>query len=783
MRIARRLWLFALLCLLSDAVHGAAASEPVPLLLALFVNGRDMDRVMAVDELDGRLFVERAQLLELGLRLPAQASAARLELGTLSGWHYRLDAASQTLYLQLPNQDLALQQLSRRRSREAGEPMPSASGAVLNYDAQATRSSELDSSNLLASLRLFGGAGVFENSVEQASGHFDRRVRLDSTYSHSDPQSMRTFNAGDFINGGLGWTRPVRLAGVQLATNFGLRPDLVTFPRPSLSGEVAVPSSVDIYVNGIRQLSSRVQPGPFEVNQLPVVSGGGDISMMIKDASGRQTSETLPFYSSSQLLRPDLDALSLELGAVRRHYASRSNDYAGGAASLSYRRGLSARATLESHAEIASGLAMGGLGGNWLLGDFGVLSASLAASRHDGRAGGQYGLGFSRNMPGLSFGASILQASDGFADLAAANGDNLPATTLRANLGVPLGRFGTFGMVFAKTRTHLYRFYDDYRDSDDYRDLDEQPRYIDSAILSATYSTRLVGSLSAFATAFHDFEGNQSNGFFVGLSLPLGERSTLSASSNSSGSRTYNRVQAEQTAVQRGDIGWRLARQGGEREQQDVALSYKSDWGRIGAEAERTDDDSALRATASGALTLIGGHLFASNRIDDSFALVDTDGAAGVGVKQENRPVGHTDKDGLLFVEDLRAYESNRLSIAPGDVPMNADLAQVEQQVRPADRAGVRVRFAIVQRHGATVRLVDAQGDPLPIGSQATLLGSATQVPVGYDGEAFVEGLGAHNQLRVSREGEPDCQVRFDYQPDAERIPEIGPLLCEQETP
>ncbi|WP_242675134.1 fimbria/pilus outer membrane usher protein [Phytopseudomonas dryadis] len=777
MIIDRRLRpLLALLCLLPDIAQSVSASEPVPLLLAVFINGRDLDQVLAFDEIDGTLFADRAQLLGLGIRLPAEANAQRLDLATLPGWRYSLDPASQTLYLQLPTSDLALQQLNRARARGGGEVMPSASGALLNYDTQATRSSEFDSSNLLASLRLFGAYGVFENSAEQVSGrYFDRRVRLNSTYSYSDPQSMRTFNAGDFINGGLSWTRPVRLAGVQLTTNFDLRPDLITFPRPSLGGEVAVPSSVDVFVNGIRQLSSRVEPGPFEVNQLPVVSGGGDISMLIKDASGRQTSETLPFYTSSQLLRPGLDALSLELGAVRRHYASRSNDYAEGAASLSYRRGLSAQATLESHAEAAPGLAMGGLGGNWLLGDFGVLSGSLAASRHQGRGGGQYGLGFSRNMPWLSVGASILKASDGFTDIAAAVGDSQPGTTLRANLGIPLGRFGSFGMVFAKKRVNLYRFY-----GSDYRYAEEPPRYIDSAVLSATYSTRLAGSLSAFVTAFRDFENHDSNGFFVGLSLPLGNRRTLSASSNSSGSRTYNRVQAEQTAVQRGDIGWRLASQSGEREQQNAALSYKSDWGRIGVETERADDGNALRATASGAVTLIGGHLFASNRIDDSFALVDTDGAVGVGVNQENRRVGRTDDNGLLFVEDLRAYESNRLSIEPGDVPMNANLAQVEQQVRPADRAGVLVRFAIVQRNGATLRLTDVRGKPLPIGSQVMLLGSDVQVPVGYDGEVFIEGLGPHNEVQVSREGEPDCRARFDYQPDAERIPEIGPLACRQ---
>jgi outer membrane usher protein len=40
-----------------------------------------------------------------------------------------------------------------------------------------------------------------------------------------------------------------------------MRPDLVTFPLPIVSGTAAVPSTVDVLVNGTRVLSSQAQPG------------------------------------------------------------------------------------------------------------------------------------------------------------------------------------------------------------------------------------------------------------------------------------------------------------------------------------------------------------------------------------------------------------------------------------------------------------------------------------------------------------------------------------------
>ena len=68
--------------------------------------------------------------------------------------------------------------------------------------------------------------------------------RLDSTLTYDDPARLATARLGDLISGGLSWTRPIRLGGIQLARNFGLRQDLVTLPLPAFSGTAAVPSTI-----------------------------------------------------------------------------------------------------------------------------------------------------------------------------------------------------------------------------------------------------------------------------------------------------------------------------------------------------------------------------------------------------------------------------------------------------------------------------------------------------------------------------------------------------------
>ncbi|NDL62835.1 fimbria/pilus outer membrane usher protein [Enterobacteriales bacterium SAP-6] len=766
---------------MASGAETATATAPLPatapdagqsLLLNVVVNGRNHDNIQEIAGRQGALLLTREQITASGLILNGpytDTGGGLIALSSIKGWTWRLDENTQTLFIQVPSGDQIAQQFSSD-VMSAGDVAPhSDRGAVLNYDAQVTDYNGQDSSSLLGDLRLFGDSGVLTNSAIQTHNpYLDRTVRLESTYSRSDISTLRTWNTGDYISGGLDWTRPVRMGGVQMTTNFGLRPDLVTFPRPGISGEVAVPSSVDIYVNGLHQMTRQVDAGPFDITSLPVTTGGGDVSMVVKDANGRQTTQTLPFYASSSMLRQGLESLSVEAGSVRRGYASRSADYTGGAASASYRRGVWPAVTLETHLEATQKLVMGGIGADLLVRDLGVLSGSLAASRYGEKQGQQYGLGFSHTVHTFSYGFSALRADADFYDIAAAYGDSTAGTTLRASLGFPVfpGN-GSFGLVYARKLVNYYNSYN------------YESERIATSSLSGTYSAPLP-ALAAFGylTLLHDFDYDKGNSLYVGISIPFGKRSTISTSASVSHGDSYQTVQAQQSAVQHGDIGWSLATQNGAVSRQNAGLEYKADWGLIGTEVEQGSSGHAVRASARGSLAAIGGHVFAANTIENSFALVDTDGLPGITVLQENRPVGKTDRNGLMFIEDMRAYESNRLSVDPNDVPMDVALTNEAMTVRPRDQSGVIARFPIRRSRGATLLLVDAQHKPLPLGSVAILVGSGAQAMVGYDGQTFFEDLAEHNQLKVETTGRPDCTLSFDYHPQANVLPQIGPLTC-----
>src|SRR5690606_13140410 len=134
---------------------------------------------------------------------------------------------------------------------------------------------------------------------------------------------------------------------IQLARDFRLRPDLITYPLPQFSGQASVPSTIDLFIDGYRSRSERVQPGPFTLTGMPFVNGAGEAQLITTHALGRQVTSTMPFYLSSDLVRPGLRGYSVSLGLLRPDFGRRN--FACGAPAFSgpARRGIDDHFTVE----------------------------------------------------------------------------------------------------------------------------------------------------------------------------------------------------------------------------------------------------------------------------------------------------------------------------------------------------------------------------------------------------------------------------------------------------
>ena len=249
--------------------------------------------------------------------------------------------------------------------------------------------------NATLDARVFGPIGSLSQSaiLGATTSRRTEALRLDTTWSASDPQNLLTYRAGDVISGGFAWTRPIRLGGLQVQRDFALRPDLVTQPLPTASGSAAVPSTLDVYVNNLKTYSQDIAAGPYQVTNIPTLSAGGSAQIILRDAAGHETQTNVPFYTSPNLLRRGLYDFSVETGMARLNYGVDSDDYlAAPLGSASLRAGLTDWLTLEAHAEGSSRLLNAGLGGVTGIGSWGVLSFAGSGSRF-GNATGIQGYG------------------------------------------------------------------------------------------------------------------------------------------------------------------------------------------------------------------------------------------------------------------------------------------------------------------------------------------------------------------------------------------------------
>ena len=187
-------------------------------------------------------------------------------------------------------------------------------------------------------------------------------VRLDTTWTRDQPLKVASLRVGDAISGTSSWGGAVRFGGVQWSTNFSTQPGFIAFPLPGVSGEAALPSTVDLYVDSALRMSREVPSGPFSIQDLPVTTGQGDARLVVRDILGREQVITQPFYATPRLLKPGLQEYSYELGFVRRNFGTDSNNYGRPLVVGTHRSGITKHFTGELHGEL---LGLAGPTGNF----------------------------------------------------------------------------------------------------------------------------------------------------------------------------------------------------------------------------------------------------------------------------------------------------------------------------------------------------------------------------------------------------------------------------------
>ena len=735
-----------------------------PVMLAVTLNDMaDDEGTVFWQNLQGRLYAPLPFLEHWNLRQAEEQALSSdgtiyVDLGLIPGLSHSWDHEHGVLSIHAPADAFVPTRLnigdSAARAVSAYTP-----GAFLKYDLSLTRGPGIDASLGYFQAGMFRGESLLTSDFTTGGTGSPGSVRLMTSWQTDHVERLKTLRIGDSYNNTGAWGRGVLFGGVQYGTNFSIRPDFVTLAMPSVTGKALLPSTVDIYVNNALRSRQKVSTGAFSIQNLPLISGAGDLQVVVKDMLGREQLITQSFFSSPQLLREGLVESSFEFGWIRQNYGSVSNDYGDPLASTTWRKGLGPRLSAEWRAEVQKDTATAGASAALAVPVISsMLESSLALSRARGPGPGVLG-SVAWNYLGRRWSAGVrLQLSTaGFRQIGS-DPLNLMRQLASAQFSTPLGA-GTLSM------NYLQRI----------NQGDGLTR-----VINLSYAHKLGERSFASLTLLRSLSPGAMLTAGLSLSMILDPRNFAAAtfSGQSGASALYTEFQH---GLPRDEgTGYRLAAlAGSSTRREEASVSRNQSFGTLEAQMASVNGSLSTRLGAHGGIALLAGDLHFSRNLDDGFAVVQVRDVAGVPIYLNNQIAAHTNARGRAVVSSLRPWQDNRISIDPLSLRIDMTIGEVEKTVVPRPQGGVLVDFEVTRAIGVTLVIVDEAGQWLPAWTPVEVSGMARSFVIGMRGEVSVElPRATGNRLIARPQGGPACALRVDLDDDQTPLPDLKARAC-----
>ena len=690
-------------------------------------------------------------------------------LSSVPGFESQIDFANQSIDLRFSPKAFAATRLTQEV--EQRPPLtPSIPAAFVNYDlnfsAQANKG--LGTTRDLGALLELGFSNQWGVLTSSYAGtgliHSDPAVgaawrRLETTLTRDFPEKNVTLRVGDSSTRPGTGGRSVYFGGLQIGRNYGLTPGFLAQPIPLITGTSTAPSTVELYVNDALRQTSSVPTGPFTIDNFPLLTGSGQARVVVRDLLGRETVLVQDFFSHSSLLEKGLGDWSFEVGAVRQNLGTLNADYGEHFTGGLYRYGLSQSSTLEARGDVGRdtkglGLALSQALPWQMLGQF-----SVAGSRDVSAGSGYQGsIGLEHQSLRHGFTVNAQGATIRYRQLGQDTVSTPTKLQLSASYNYTHPTWGNWGLAFARVNSFLTAPLNTY---------------------GLNYSTK-VGEASALALTFTpSFGGDQRHRTRREPGNSVGQGADFIQQHYAQGWQDRRLHDGEQKFD--GRNGPWLPGVGGHPRWRGVQRRRRLLPGGkalLSADVSASSSKQALRLGTRGGLAVADGKFFTARRIEDSFAIVEVPGYAGVGVGFQGSSLTKTDASGVAILPRLSPYTRNSIRLDPRELPISAEIDNIEQVAVPAARSAVKVVFPVRTGRGALIKLLLDDGEPAPAGAEIELVGDKHEFFVARRGEAFVTGLQDKNEIRL-KHNDQTCTVKIELPPAGpDEIVRLGPLTC-----
>ena len=772
---------------ISDTVAASRFSE---LYLSVIINHKDTGEVSLFLQLvHGELLASKKDLRHWHIALPVSTSRTLVYdrqdyycLNQFPGLIYQINMATMSIELQIP---IRLFRISRYNmgNNVLVKPMPSPPGGFLNYDINEQQFAHQSQLGGLFEVSLFNREGLVtnnfllqhntddidvnnENDLDNLKSNNDslpenQAVRLNSTWIKDEPMIMQTVHLGDSYNTPGLWGRSVDFGGLQWRTDFETQPGFVTFPLPTLKGEAVVPNIANLYVNNSLIASQDVAPGFFSYNYIPVVTGEGTVTLVTTDTLGRQETVSIPYYASNTLLQAGLKDFSYEAGFIRENYGLNSNDYGKFMLSGTHRLGLSPCLTGELHEELLAKQQTLGMGGSSLISNIGVMTLAVAGSHSDSGVGGLALLGFEhQSLRGFNLGFNTQVSTNQFAQIGYTENNQSPPTLQnQAFFGFLLPDHSSFAISYVQEETS------NLQDDTNVNFLNES-------------YTKTYRDLTLNLSAITSFDGYKQDGVFLTLTYYLGHQTTLNVGGSQQNSTSQGLVQLAKALPVGNGYGYDLSTGAGQNQTYQAEVSAQYYTGKYSAAISRQNSQNNYSLETNGSVVELDNGLYLSHQVNESFGVVDIP-YGNIPVYENNQYIGVTNKNGKLLLPDLLPYQNNLIRIDQNRLPLDAEVNAAEMNVIPYYRSGVVAQLPIRPAHAAIMQLVQASGEPVPVGAEVRICGQNITYPVGDQGSVYITNLDPENVLVANWDGQ-HCSFHIHYSAEeaSQLLPSLGVIQC-----
>jgi outer membrane usher protein len=607
----------------------------------------------------------------------------------------------------------------------------------------------------------YKGASIYNtlSATERSTTRGLSSVTIDQRHS------MRRWTMGDNLGytgalGGDAW-----VGGVTVTKEYSINPYYVRYPTLSLSTPIAVPSVLEVQVNGQTVSQERVDPGRLDIRNLPLTLGRNDARIIVRDAFGQTRELSSNYYVSSSALTAGTHDYQYSFGLQRFGVGEKNWDYRAPVLLARHRVGITDSFTAGARFEGRRDVLSGGPSINLRL-PFGEIETAVAGSRLHGQWANAQMAAFTYASRPVTAGGSVTRTSPHYTTLTPNPPGQTPKT--QANVFASTSVAGPLTVTLQHSLTQMW-------------EGTERKR---TGLLTSLHLNRYL-EMNASASYGNDERGRVREAY-VGLSVLFGRASATAAHlvDSRGGRMTFD---AQQPLPVGEGYGYQLHADNGPVNTSSGVARYQNAHGRYEVRQETIGTATTTTVSAMGGIVGIGGGLYATRPVQESFALVRVPGVQGVRAFASHQEIGKTGRSGDVLIPDLQAYYGNILNIADGDIPIQYSVGDAGMTLAPPYRGGAVARFDVqmIQRVIGRLKLVSGAEEHYQVYGELTVTSAAGRSygsPVGSDGTFYFENLPTGPYTAAMEYRGTRCVFTLDVPASTNAMLDLGTVRCSAET-